>query len=92
MFGTGLDIAIGILLTVVFAHYAGFTKKITKAFRWIVAGAISYVLAGVFETTPYVTDVVSQGATNYGFGLFAVIGFIFVLVGTLWAMYQLLTE
>lgn len=92
MFGTGLDIAIGILLALVFAHYIGLTKKVKKAFSWMAAGAVSFVLAGVFETTPFINEWVTQGTINYGLGLFSVIGWILVLIGSLWAIYQLLAE
>lgn len=92
MFGTGLDIALGILLALVFAHYIGATKKMKKAFTWITAGAVSFVLAGVFDATPFIADWVTQNGINYGLGLFSVIGWILVLVGSLWAIYQLLAE
>ncbi|MCD6381592.1 MAG: hypothetical protein J7L43_01265 [Candidatus Aenigmarchaeota archaeon] len=92
MFGTGIDVAIGVLIALVFIHYIALDKKIKKAFTWMTAGAISFVLAGVFEKTPFVAEYVTQNGINYGLGLFAVIGWILVLVGSLWTMYQLIAE
>ena len=94
MFGVGLDIAIGVLLALVFCHYIGLTKKAAKAFSWLAAGGVSFILAGVFELvftpTGLLSDFVDVG--TYGSGLFSVIGWILVLIGSLWAMYQLLVE
>lgn len=92
LFGTGIDVAVGLFLVTVFAQYAGLVKKAEKAFTWIAAGAVSFLLAGVFEATPVVRGAVTTGAVNYGFTVFAVIGFVLVLVGTLWAIYQMLVE
>jgi len=92
MFGVGIDVAVGLFLVAVFAQYVGVVKKAEKAFTWIAAGAVSFLLAGVFEATPVVRGAVTTGAVNYGYTVFAVIGFVLVLVGTLWAIYQMLVE
>ena len=94
MFGTGIDTAIGILIAITLAHYTGLTKKIEKAFTWIGAGAVSFLLAGVLEALK-AAPIVGVGVTdlaNYGFALFGVIGAILVFFGAIYAMYQMLVE
>jgi len=92
VFGMGVDLAVAIFVIATLAHYVGVVKKAEKAFTWIVAGAVSFLLAGVFEAAPLIADWVTVGGVNYGFALFGAIGFILVLVGALWTIYQLLTE
>ncbi len=94
VFGTGLDIAIGILLCTAFIQYAQLIdkKKSGKALSWIVGGAVSFILAGVFELTPYVSVWVTQYGINYGYALFAIIGWLLILVGTLKLLYELIAE
>ncbi|MEM7827073.1 MAG: hypothetical protein QXQ40_02515 [Candidatus Aenigmatarchaeota archaeon] len=92
IFGAGLDTAIAILLCMVLAHHVQLTKKIEKAFKWIGAGAVSFVIAGIFEQTPYISVWITAYGTNYGVALFAVIGWILVLIGGLKVLYQLLAE
>ncbi len=92
MFGTGIDTAIGILIAITLAHYTGLTKKIEKAFTWIGAGAVSFLLAGVLEVAPLVKDWITANGINYGFALFGVIGAILVFFGAIYAMYQMLVE
>jgi len=92
MIGTGIDVAIGLFLCLAFSHYTELARKAEKAFKWISAGAVSFLLAGVFELTPIISGFVTAGTLNYGFALFAVVGWILVMIGALWALYQLLTE
>lgn len=92
VFGTGIDVAIGVFLAYAFSEYVGLVKKAEKAFKWIGAGAISLVLAGVFQTTPLISEWVTSGANNYGYVAFGVVGWVLILVGTVWALYQLLVE
>jgi hypothetical protein len=92
MFGTGIDLAVGLFLVTVFANYVGIVKRAEKAFTWIAAGAVSFLLAGVFNAAPMIGEWVTTGTVNYGYVLFGVVGFILVLVGALWAIYQLLVE
>lgn len=92
VFGTGMDVAIGVFLAYALSQYVGLVKKAEKAFKWIGAGAISLVLAGVFEVTPIVSDYVTGASGNMGFVAFGVIGWVLILVGTVWALYQLLVE
>jgi len=92
MFGTGIDVAVGLLLALVFCQYLDIVKKAEKAFTWIVTGAVSFLLAGVFDSVALISTWVTSGGVNYGFALFSVVGWILVLVGSLWAMYQLLVE
>ena len=94
VFGTGLDIAIGVLLCMAFIQYGQLIdkKKAGNAFAWIGAGAVSFILAGVFELTPYVSVWVTQYGINYGYALFAIIGWLLILVGALKILYALIAE
>jgi len=94
VFGTGLDIAIGVLVCLALMHYSQVVdkKKLAKAFNWIGAGTVSFILAGVFELTPYVSIWVTQYGINYGYALFAIIGWLLILVGALKILYELIAE
>jgi hypothetical protein len=92
VFGTGMDVAIGVFLALALSQYAGLVKKAEKAFKWIGAGAVALVLASVFQETPIVSAYVTMQSTNYGYVAFGVVGWVLVFVGTLWALYQLLVE
>jgi hypothetical protein len=94
VFGTGLDIAIGVLLCMALMQYAQLIdkKRSAKTFAWIGGGAVSFILAGVFELTPYVSVWVTQYGINYGYALFAIIGWLLILVGTLKLLYELIAE
>lgn len=92
IFGSGIDIAIGILLAMVLAEHLGLAKKAERAFKWIGAGTVSFLIAGVFEAVPFVASWVTSGSNNYGFIVFGLVGFMLVTVGALWAIYNIMTE
>jgi len=47
--GAGLVTGITLLLALVFVEYAKLREKSEKAFVWIGAGAVSFILGGVFK-------------------------------------------
>ncbi|HDM05653.1 MAG TPA: hypothetical protein ENG34_00045 [Candidatus Aenigmarchaeota archaeon] len=78
------------LLAPVFAQYAGMRKKAEKGFNWIMMAGLLFLLAGAFDaatvsfwTASGLTDVASGGVW-----LFEIIGWIFILVGVLMAVYE----
>jgi ABC-type Na+ efflux pump permease subunit len=91
VFGTGLDIAVGTLLVLALANYAGIKQK--KPFTWIAAGAMLFVAS---QVTAAGTAMNVAGANLSAISPLApvlgILGFIAVLVGGVWSAYKLLTE
>lgn len=94
--GLGLSIGLGLLLAIVFAEYANIKQKTEKAFTWIGAGAVSFVLGTVFAALePTLWSEIGEGgieAGTYGLWLFQVIGLILVTIGAIWAIVELLKD
>jgi hypothetical protein len=77
-----------ILLAPVFAEFAKIRTKATRAFSMIAASGILFLLAAGFSIF---IDVASTVAV-YGALLFDIIGFIFLLVGAVWAAITLMQK
>ncbi len=93
--GPGLLTGITLLLALVFVEYSNIREKSEKAFSWIGAGAISFILGGVFavlENTVWMEAGIEETIGEYGLYLFQVVGLILVLIGALWAMADLMTQ
>jgi len=86
-----LGLGLGILLALVFAQYSGVKKKIEAAATWIGAGAISFILAEASSISSIWGYDVSL-ALGYVADLFYLIGWVLVLIGSVWAIYGLLTS
>jgi len=77
--------AIALLLGLALAEYAKVRKSAEKPLTWIAAGAVLFLLTGIFglqftlfTIPPIVAEIVQ------------ILGFIAVLVGGLWATYELI--
>ena len=70
-----------ILLAPVLAEFAKIRTKAARAFSMIAASGVLFLLAMGFS----VFSGISYEVTVYGAMLFDVVGFIFLLVGALWA-------
>ena len=77
-----------ILLAPVFAEFAKIRTKATRAFSMIAASGVLFLLAMGFSIFGDVASVVAI----YGALLFDVIGFIFLLVGAVWAAITLMQK
>ena len=86
----GIGLALGVLLALVFAESAGVKKKAEKALTWVGAGAVSLLLAEVSYGTTLANVAIGTGLTWVG-DLFTVIGYILVLVGSILAVYTLVS-
>jgi len=75
------------LLVPVLAEYGKFRKTAEKAFNWIAGGGISFILAEAFGLS-FWTTYAGQIGTWLQL-LFEFIGWIFVLVGVLWALTEM---
>ena len=76
--------AMAILLAPVFAEYAKIRVKAEKQFNFIAAGGIFFLLAIAFNAS-FLS--MAGGAAVYGIYLFEFLGWIFLLVGALWAVF-----
>ncbi|MBS3055975.1 MAG: hypothetical protein J4473_00925 [Candidatus Aenigmarchaeota archaeon] len=89
VFGTGLDIAIGALLVTALLTYAGI-RKLEKPLAWITAGALLFVAADVTAVgTGTNLGGYTLGIISFLSPLLAILGFIAILVGGVWAAYKL---
>ncbi len=80
------------LLAPVLAKYAGIMERAKRGFSLIAGAGVLYLLAHSFgQTELLVVDEAAELAT-YGSYLFGIIGWIFVLVGTLMVAYKLAME
>ncbi len=73
------------LLTPVFAEYAKIRVKAEKQFNFIAAAGIFFLLAIGFSAS-FLVDFVGA-AYLYGVYLFEFLGWLFLLIGVLWAVF-----
>ncbi|MCS7106171.1 MAG: hypothetical protein NZ942_02565 [Candidatus Aenigmarchaeota archaeon] len=86
---TYIEWGIALLLGIALAEYAKFTKKSEKGFGFLATAGVFFLFAGVFP------QVVLNYLTFGAFGLdtiFAAIGWILALIGTLFVAYEVLFE
>lgn len=76
--------AVATLLAPVFAEYAKIRTKAEKQFNFIAAAGIFFLLAIAFNAS-FLS--MAGGAEIYGMYLFEFLGWIFLLVGVLWAVF-----
>ncbi len=90
VFGTGLDAGIAVLIALALARYVG-VKKLDKPFAWIASGAMLFIASAA---TSIGTSAVVAGYSLAAIGalspVLAVAGFVAVLVGGVWAAYELI--
>jgi len=79
-----LYLGIACVLLPVFAEYAKVRKDSEKAFNWLAAGGISFILAAAFGVNLWTTYI--PELATYGGMLFEFIGWLFVLIGALLAI------
>jgi hypothetical protein len=77
-----------ILLAPVFAEFAKIRTKAVRAFSMIAASGVLFLLAMGFS----IFGDVASSVAIYGAMLFDVIGFIFLLVGAVWAAITLMQK
>ena len=79
---TFIWLAIATLLAPVFAEYAKIRSKVEKQFNFIAGAGIFFLLAAGFGLSFF--DL-AGGAAVYGVYLFEFLGWLFLLIGVLWA-------
>jgi hypothetical protein len=77
-----------ILLAPVFAEYAKIRTKAVRAFSMIAASGVLFLLSMGFS----VFTGIESSVAFYGAMLFDVVGFIFLLVGAVWAALTLMQK
>lgn len=78
------------LLAPAIAKYAGISKKAKKGYGWITIAGLLFILAGAFDVatvTFWATSGLGEVA-GWGLQLFQIIGWIFILVGVLSALFE----
>ncbi len=77
--------AVATLLAPVFAEYAKIRVKAEKQFNFIAAAGIFFLLALGFNASFF--TALAGGAEVWGMYLFEFLGWLFLLVGVLWAVF-----
>lgn len=77
------------LLVPVLAKYAKIKKHAKKAFNWIAGAGISFILATAFNYKVVSFWMYAGKISTWLQQLFEFIGWIFLLVGSIWAMVEL---
>jgi hypothetical protein len=94
----GLGIAS--LLVVALAEWGKFRVKAEKGFNWIGLAGIWFLFAGGLQIAftlnvgalPTIATYLGTGATGIAFAIFQIVGWIFALIGTIFAAYEILVE
>jgi hypothetical protein len=86
-----VDVGIAFLLAVAFAEWSKVRRKSEKGFGWIAAAGVFFLFAGTLNAAilPNLFDYV---ANLYLETIFAAIGWILALIGTLFIGYETLLE
>ena len=82
-----LGLGIVCLLAPAIAQFAGIRKKAARGYNWIATSGLLFILAATFEIG-FWTDVGLTQIAGWGSQLFQIIGWIFVLVGVLSALFE----
>lgn len=87
------------LLVVALAEWGKFRVKAEKGFNWIGLAGVWFLFAGAIEVAsvsagamPNIATYLGVGVTSSVFAIFQIIGWIFALIGTLFAAYEVLVE
>ncbi len=76
--------AVATLLAPVFAEYAKIRTKAEKQFNFIAAAGIFFLLAIAFNASFF---ALAGDAATWGLYLFEFLGWLFLLIGVLWAVF-----
>ena len=90
IFGGLLDLVLLIFLVLVFAEYTKIRGKLDKPFKFIAGAGVLFLLAFSFGGLTVMGMI--GGAEMYGLYLFEFIGWIFLLIGTLWAAVEFMKK
>jgi hypothetical protein len=78
-------LAVATLLAPVFAEYAKIRSKAERQFNFIASAGIFFLLALAFNAS-FLT--IAGGAAIYGLYIFEFLGWLFLLVGVIWAVFS----
>jgi len=84
---TLVGMAIAAFVLIVFAEYGNVRKKAERGFGLFAAGGMMFFLAATFNLE--VLSMMSVQGAMYGQYLFQAFGWIFVIIGTIWASIDL---
>lgn len=85
---TLVGLAIATFVLIVFAEYGNIRKRAKKGFGLLAAGGLMFFLASTISL-PVLQMQSLQTGTGYIGALFQIVGWIFVIVGTVWASIDL---
>jgi hypothetical protein len=86
----GLGVAF--LLAVALAEWAKFRTKAERGFNWIALAGVWFLFAGSMAVATTLGGYVGAGTAGGIAAIFEIVGWIFALIGTLFAAYEVLVE
>jgi len=92
IFGGLIDLGIAFLLAAVFAEYLKFRNVAKKGFNWLVLAGLLFLFAGTFTVTTTLSTYLGFQVWKGLEQLFEILGWVFALVGTLFALYESFVE
>ena len=96
IFGGLLDVVVVVFLVLVFAEYIKLRAKVDKPMKFLAASALLFLLAWAFSTVNG-TNVMTfmgmlGGADVYALYLFEFLGWLLLLIATLWGTMELIKK
>jgi hypothetical protein len=95
VFESLVDIGVAFLIVVALAYYVKLKDKMGKSLNWLALAGVFLIFAGLLEAQPVVNSIGTWlGTSVLGVisNIFLVIGIIIALVGTVFAIYEMLVE
>jgi len=92
VFGTYMDLGIAVLIAIVLAEYFKWRGKAPKGFNWLALGGVLFVFAGTFAGAPTMLTALLGGMWQPFADIFAILGWLFALIGTVFVAYETLLE
>ncbi len=92
LFGALVDLGIVCLLAPAIAEHAKLRGKADKGFNWIAVSGVMFLFAGTFGGATALTSYLGATIVTGLADLFAIIGWLFALIGTIFVGYEVLVE
>ena len=87
-----VELGIVCLLAPVLAEHAKLRSKADKGFGWIAVAGVMFLFAGTFGGATALSTYLGATIVNSLESLFAIVGWLFALIGTIFVGYEMLVE
>jgi len=87
-----VGLGIACLLAPAIAEYAKLRSKADKGFAWVAVAGVMFLFAGTFSGATALNTYLGASIVGSLADLFAIIGWLFALIGTIFVGYEVLIE